>query len=354
MSYKSKIQIPAIVVLLASGVANASEESWLIRINDYNPASHAFNTHGFEPFMEEVKEQTNGRVEFDLYTSQGLGKVTDTLTLLRTGQADMASAIAGFFPEAMQLSQATVAAGWDSAETGTQAMWELCQSEPFKSEFEANNIVPVFCLATPGYELLTSEEPINAIPEAFDGLRLRATGLQIEFEEAMGADAISMSSTEIYTAMERGTLDGTTLGWYTLPALSFDEVVNHATIGLGAWQAGVMFFGVSEQLWETLPSVVQDVMAEAGKKYSLEVARELDRQDNEAKVNLAGDPITVYEVSTEEREEVVEVTQRVLEEWVDEMDARGQGEAARQAVAALDSVRNIQAAPIEEWADFAY
>lgn len=332
---------------------SGDDATWQFRVNDYNPPTHAFVTHGWEPFAEEVTEATDGRVTFDIFPSEGLGKVSDTLSALDSGAVDMASTISGFHPEAMQIMQSTVAVGFENAALGTQAMWELCQMDPFKAEFEKNDVVPIFCLATPPYDLLLGDDEINGIPDAFDGLRLRATGLQIEILELMGASPTSMSSTEIYTAVQQGTIDGTTMGWYTLPAFSFDEIIDHATRGLESWQAGIMFFGMSTSTWEELPEDVQTVMIDAGKRYSLEIANELDRQGEEA-YEANKNAMRIHTVTEEERAQVAEVIDKALADWVVAMESAGLGAEANAATEALRAVRDIEEKPVDEWAEFGY
>lgn len=79
-------------VLAGCGSGQASEsDTWTLRTNDWNPPSHPFNVSGWEVFGKEVEERTGGRVRIEHYPSEGLGAVTDSLTMMQTGEADMAS-----------------------------------------------------------------------------------------------------------------------------------------------------------------------------------------------------------------------------------------------------------------------
>lgn len=149
--------------------------------------------------------------------------------------------------------------------------------------------------------------------------------------------------------MEQGAIDGTTAGWYTLPALSLDEVTTNATDGLANWNAGMVIFAMSTDGWEALDEDTREAIRALGPEYSLSVGAGVDAQDDQAKADADG-AVDIYEVSDAERAAVREVVGAVLEQWVATMDAdRGLGEEAAAAVAVLDSLRDLEKAPVEEW-----
>lgn len=343
----------ATVAVAGCGSAEGQAAEWTIRTNDWNPPAHPFNAAGWEPFAEAIEERTDGRVQVEHYPSEGLGAVTDTLIMLETGQADMASTVSAYHPDTLKLLQATAGMGWESAALGSQAMWELCQSEPFKSEFERNGVVPIFCVSVSSYELLTAGAQINEIPDAFEGLRIRATGLQGDIVEALGASATDDSSTEIYQRMEQGSIDGTTAGWYTLDALSLGEVTENITNGMQSWNAGMVPYLISADLWEEFPPDVKKAFIETGRELSLAVGEAVDEQDANARDAAEGN-IEIHEVTDEEREEVAVAVEQVLQNWVTSMEAQGQGAEAQQAVDAVLATRDIEPLPVEQWAEFAY
>jgi TRAP-type transport system periplasmic protein len=359
VSRSSGIRLGAVATLALSGLALAActstdaavsgEASLVLRTNDWNPPAHPFNADGWEPFAEAIAEATDGAVDLENYPSEGLGAVADTLSLLSSGTADMASTTVAYHPAELPLLQVTAGAAWEDAALSAQAMWEMCQAEPFASELEAAGIVPILCTSVSPYELLTRSSDITGIPDAFAGKRIRATGLQGKIVDALGATPTTDPSTEIYIRMEQGAIDGTTAGWYTLPALSLDEVTTNATDGLANWNAGMVIYAMSAERWEGLDEDVRQVLRDLGPEYSLAVAEGVDAQDAQAQSDADG-VIDVYEVSDYERAAVREVVGGVLEEWVTTMDADlGLGEEATAAVAVLDGLRDIERLPAADW-----
>lgn len=335
-----------------TGTAGATETT--LRTNDWNPPAHPFNTAGWEPFGAALTEATDGAIGIEHYPSEGLGAVGDTLTMLQSGIADMASTTVAYHPAEFPLLQVTAGAAWENAALSAQAMWEMCQQEPFVSEIKSAGVVPIVCTSVSPYELFLRNTPIDGVTEAFDGRRIRATGLQGEIVTALGATATTDSSTEIYLRMEQGAIDGTTAGWYTMPALSLGEVTTEATAGLANWNAGLVMFAMSESKWASLDEPTREALRDLGREYSLAVAEGIDAEDVQAKQDTEGD-ITVYEVSDEEREEVEATVAGVLTQWVERMESeRGLGVEAQAAVDALDALREITPKPVDEWTPSTY
>jgi TRAP-type C4-dicarboxylate transport system substrate-binding protein len=348
--------LPIALTACASPAATSSsgEETITLRTNDWNPPAHPFNANGWEPMAEAISEASGGAVQLENYPSEGLGAVADTLTLLESGAADMASTTVAYHPAELPLLQVTAGMAWDDAALGAQAMWEMCQQEPFKSEIEAAGIVPIVCTSVSPYELLTAGSDITGVPEAFEGKKLRATGLQGKIVQALGATPTSDASTEIYLRMEQGSIDGTTAGWYTLPALSLDEVTTNATVGMANWNAGMVIFAMSTDGWNALSDENKEILREVGREYSLTVAQGIDAQDDEAKEAAEGD-VEIYEVSSKERAEVRTVVDEVLKTWISEMGStRDLGDEAQAAFDVLKSLEDIEPLPVDEWTPSSY
>lgn len=345
--------LPSLLLVAACGGGGGGStpdegQTWKLRTNDWNPPNHPFNADGWEVFGERIDELTDGRVTIEHYPAEGLGAVSDTLTMLESGEADMASTVVAYHPEDLPLSQVTGGAGWSSAALGAQAMWELCNSEPFVSEFKAHDVVPVVCTSVSGYDLILSHGEIQAIPSSFEGKRIRATGFQAGIVSGLGASTTSDPSTELYVRMEQKQIDGLTAGWYTLPALSLAEVTSAATEGLGSWNAGLVIFLIDREGWEEFPPEIQEAMVEAGKETSLAIGKAVDEMDAQAKKDAEG-RVKIYQVSDAERATVAGVVDEVVEKWV-----QSTGGEAGAAAEAVRGTRDIEALPVTDWAEFAY
>jgi TRAP-type C4-dicarboxylate transport system substrate-binding protein len=55
-------------------------------------------------FMDRATALSNGRIKFEWYPAEQLGKAKDLLALVQTGVADMADVVPGYVPDKLPLS----------------------------------------------------------------------------------------------------------------------------------------------------------------------------------------------------------------------------------------------------------
>jgi len=72
--------------------------------------------------------------------------------------------------------------------------------------------------------------PINKV-EDLKGKKIRTTGdVMVEFLKQVGATPVSLPSVDVYTGLQRGTIDGVTLGYYLLKAYKWAEVTDYISL----------------------------------------------------------------------------------------------------------------------------
>lgn len=89
----------------------------------------------------------------------------------------------------------------------------------------------------------------------FSGLRLRVTPVYQAFYSALGADTVTIAPSEVYTALERGLIDG--LGWpiWDVTAFGWDRFL-HYRIDPGFYNTAIAVL-VNAERWQSLdPAVV--------------------------------------------------------------------------------------------------
>lgn len=113
------------------------------------------------------------------------------------------------------------------------------------------------------HQVIFSKKPVKG-PEDLKGLKVRVFGTaQTEFARALGMEPVSIPFAEVYTALERGTVDAGLTGSYSGYSLKWYEVskymvdVNHGPVlGLAM---------VSKRTWDRLNPQQQALLREAGK-----------------------------------------------------------------------------------------
>lgn len=90
--------------------------------------------------------------------------------------------------------------------------------------YEKYNIKYFYTLPNGIQHLTDNKRPIHTVADMKD-LKMRAYGdTQMKMQRAMGADPVNMSFSELYSALQTGTVDGQTNGYQTMWSASFQEV----------------------------------------------------------------------------------------------------------------------------------
>ena len=116
--------------------------------------------------------------------------------------------------------------------------------------------------------IFTVDRPITA-PDDLRGLRIRTAGhVEGEMVKSMGAAPVSMSSAELYEALERGTIDGMVSYLGTIVSRGLQDILKYGTRAhFGAYSVDA--YANTAWLQDT-SSEVQDALHDAGAVYAQE------------------------------------------------------------------------------------
>jgi tripartite ATP-independent transporter DctP family solute receptor len=107
-----------------------------------------------------------------------------------------------------------------------------------------------------------SKRPINTVKD-YDGLKLRVmqNPLFIDTFKTLGANAVPMAFTELFTAMETKTVDGQENPVPTIQASKFNEVQKYLTLTRHTYSVWVLL--MSKKYWDTLTPDEQKLLKES-------------------------------------------------------------------------------------------
>ena len=117
----------------------------------------------------------------------------------------------------------------------------------------------------PGQYLFT-KKPVKG-PEDLKGLKVRVYGTaQTELARALGMEAVSIPFAEVYTALERGTVDAGITGTYPGFALKWYEVTKYL-VDIGHGPVGGAFV-MSKRTWDRLTPETKAIVTKLGEEFS--------------------------------------------------------------------------------------
>ena len=116
-------------------------------------------------------------------------------------------------------------------------------------------------------------EPITGEP-GLEGRRIRGTVSYQSMIEELGGAQVNMPVTDIYTALQRGVIDGAAWGLTGASDLQWHEIIEYMT-DPEFGQVGVMIF-MNLDRWNALDSDAQEVLIEAGKQIEIDSVAHFD------------------------------------------------------------------------------
>jgi TRAP-type transport system periplasmic protein len=302
----------------------AAEKPIELKFAHFFPITNVMHKDVIAPWGKMLEERTGGRVKVVIYPMEQLVKLRDLYDAVLAGTADMSC---GFFlgsPAKFDLAVNSICLPmiFPSATVGSKVYWDLYEKFPaFKAQF--NDVKPLWFSTSTPLAISTSKKPVRTL-EDIKGLRIRTGGGSVtQTLKAINAVPVTLSTGDAYVALERGTIDGTTIAIEGLIAFKLGEVLKHHTmIGL----ATAEFFTVmNKKKWESLPPDIQKTIDGMSGRWGSDFAGTAWDKDEEKAIDSlkkAGghDFITI---SPEERDKWRKAVQPVWEEIVKGQESRG-------------------------------
>ncbi|RJQ29715.1 MAG: TRAP transporter substrate-binding protein [Peptococcaceae bacterium] len=307
MRFRNTFVILAVVALIGFLVAGcgkqqAAGEKIVIRYAGTLPVNHHL-TKSQEYFKKVVEERTSGRVEVQLFPAQQLYSDKDLVEAVPKGGVEMANLSlymwTGLSPSLGLLAQIGAYSDADHfhrVEDGAPGQ------EIIKDLEEKGNLKFLGWLDFDnGY--FFSVKPISKLDD-FKGLRMRGMGdFESVFIQGLGAAPVAMSSSEMYMAMQKKTIEGAVTGATSYVERNLIEVARYPLENAIAW-GGAFGIVVNRDFWNKLPPDVQQVIADAAREVTLKSREEAQKANAGAweKIkNTSGVTVTKLSAADEEK-----------------------------------------------------
>src|SRR5262245_8478153 len=193
----------AALALAASSAVTSAQEVTLKGITSF--AEKTFYSRGFERFIEKVNADGKGVIQINYIGGPKAMPPFEVGNALKSGVVDIANVTGAFYTNVMPEADAWKLAERPMAElrkTGGYAYMANIYDQKMNAVLLARPIED-----NPFHLYLT--KPI--FKPDLTGLKLRITPVYRDFFQALGATVVQTAPGEVYTALERGVVDG--YGW---------------------------------------------------------------------------------------------------------------------------------------------
>lgn len=266
-----------------------------------------------EKMAQELKEASGGRIIIEHYPASQMGAERETLEGITLGTVDCAvissGVVANFCNDMYITSLPYQIDNYEQAwkvydgEFGQALGAATEEAAGWKWLGWCDNSLRMF--SNSKHEIRT--------PSDMKGLKIRTqeNDLHMQIVNSLGASATPVAFSELYTALQQGTVDGQENGIALTYSMGFNEIVKHMTYLPHIYDPYIVV--MSKDAWNRLPADLQTLMEEYGAKYC-QYEREFNQQNEKdylAEMETKG--LQVYYPTEEEKKLFVDATAGVEE-----------------------------------------
>lgn len=232
---------------------------------------------GADHFAKLVKERTNGEVEIKVYPSSQLGNQRDLVEGLTFGTVDMTltgTAVMGnFVPEVSIFDLPFIFRDVQHAYKALDTVgMELCKKG------ESRGMITLAIWENGVRHMTNNIRPIRK-PEDMKGLKFRVMEqpVYIEMMRALGASPTPMAMSELYTALQKGVIDGQENPLAHIATKRFYEVQKFISLSGHTYAAEPLL--ISASAWKKLGPAQQEIVrkaAEDTRDWQRQLCRDLE------------------------------------------------------------------------------
>lgn len=328
MAKKSVAMVLATVMAVSMGVAGAStvqaDASVTLKLAHADNETSIFH-QGATAFKEKVEELSGGNMTVDIFPNGQLGTLADAAAGIQMGTLDIApvssTVLANFAPSIAVYDLPFIIENYEHAYKTLDG--EV--GEALAAELEANGML---CKGwwTMGFRNTTTSKDVESIDD-LKGLKIRTQNSEVQMAifSALGVDPTPMDFSELFTALQQGTVDGQENPYVNILQSNIYEVNDTIVETEHVFQ--VAGFLVSPKTYEGLTEEQQKIIDEAG-AYATEVERKACETDNETAKDTLIDEHGMKLV-TLDKAELQERTADVYNDYPDLKDLADKVKAAK-------------------------
>ncbi|MDR2503609.1 MAG: TRAP transporter substrate-binding protein [Deltaproteobacteria bacterium] len=320
-----KISVLALALIFAlAGQALAAAE-FTLTLNLPIPPIHTRWAKALKPWADEISRRSQGRLEIEPYFAEALSPRSETYESVRSGIADLTEggfeANTGQFPwheGILSISNP------GRAMLNPMPLLQSMQAKYPEALKEIAGVRLLFCHASPDLIIGTKSRPVRKLTD-LKGMKIQANSALIaERLKKLGVSVVSMPISDVYTALESGVIDGTTLDFELLVARRFGDQVKHMTAL--SLQNTLFYVIINEGVYRSLPPELQKILDDVSGKFAEDLFSTYWSESETAAVaswlnNMGGKEMII--LSDADYAQADKLMRPVVEDWFERLNKSG-------------------------------
>lgn len=288
------------------------------------PDAHAQSSHGIQPWMACVEERSAGDISFRHFPAGQLISHAGAMDALNSGVTDVGGVVIGYASDKMPLTGVILLPGMGTTATEMNEAWRAAVNEggPLADEFAQNGLHLVIFTMLPAYQMMSTIGPLDTL-EKFKGVKIRVSGGSTTLMvEALGGSPVEITVADLYVAMQRKTIDATSLTPASAETYGMPELVN-AISANGSFGGGGTSFVINQKIYDGLTDEQRKIIDDCGQEVESALSAFVDQANEDLKVKLAGMGIDIYTISDEDLARINEAMSAATDTYVSRLAERG-------------------------------
>lgn len=285
-----------------------------------------------QKLAEIVEEKTGGKIKVQFFWSGSMGSASELMELAQSGAVDIASFVPTYYPAQwpmIGLTNSLPMVFKDPITAMAAQDYQISNNEAVKAEIAGNGLKILQIHGLEPYRLQCTS-PIKTL-EDLKGKRIRSFGEWPPYVlSKLGAVPVNVTLTEMYEALQRGTLDCGYNSYENAGFMKLAEVAPYfSDISFGSIAAYSVF--TSLDTWNSWPDNVKAVFEEARTEaIAYEQGRFKELNDKWIKDAVANGAKLV---TFEEQDKLAAMFPDMLDLWTKSMCDKGLCDQAKSVVA---------------------
>lgn len=221
-----------------------------------------------ELFAKTVNEKTNGNITVELYPSSSLGNTADCLEGLSMGICNIVYEANANLASMSPLANIDAAPYMYSSVDHWRAVWEGEVGQKILKDMGEESNKVIMGAALQGIRVMCTNKKVES-PADVKGLKLRTPTIPMYLDTWawLGASPTPLGGSEVFTAIQQGTVDGAENGLTNIVSLSWHECTDYIIETNHVYTTDS--FIMDKEYFASLPAeyqtIIRDAAVEAGK-----------------------------------------------------------------------------------------
>ncbi len=271
-------------------------------------------------WAESIMEASDGHLDIQVYHGATLAGPTGTIDAITDGTADIGWGLQSFYSDMFPVTEVFMLPllDIDRATQGSSAIWDFYTSTDYMDDEYAD--YHVLLLHT------NCQSPISTVKTQIEsvsdiqGMQIRGNaGPPTTFIQNLGANPVSVPINDLYSNLDKGTLDACITDWHAISSFKLDETLAwylDENIGVSTY-----FLLMNKDKYEELPEVLQEILDDKSAE-AIRYTTAWDEVEDAMKAAVAEED-KLYSLSDAERANLEEIAQETVDQWIEKTNGLG-------------------------------